>query len=387
MRLKLPLPFIRRSAGGAERRSSNKSLERAAHEARLQRLAIAGGVLAVALVVGIPAFGYYREVVARGQEETARVNDVPFRMDEYIAILRYRQRQIDSQLQLLQQFGGQGAQQVAQQRAVIPTSIVFEWVDDEIIRQQAARRGIVVTPEEVDQQLRRDLEPPAPTTEAPSSDDPASPAPTPTPTAPPAPFEERYRNLLAFTGLTDAQYREIVRTRMLRERLEQQLQAQTPTIAEQMRARGILVQTESEANDLLNRIQNGEDFGSVAFASSLDSRSRENNGDLGWLPRGSRGDELFDRALFSLQGTVITGPVQGGFGYWILQRIEGPEVRELSPEQLEQLRNGALSRFLEEQKRDPNNRVIYAITSDRQLWAQQRIDRERQRLASQARRS
>jgi parvulin-like peptidyl-prolyl isomerase len=361
-------------------------------ERRLQQIAVALSVAAVLLVIGIPLFGYYREVIARGQEEIARVNHVGFKMDDYIRQLRYRQRQIDSQAELFNQFGGQQfAQQIASQRSVLPTQIVFDWVDEELVRQLAPKLGIVVTPEEVDAQLRKDLEPlPAPTPEPTVGpvDPLATPTPIPSPTPPPAPFEERYRNVLTFSGLSDAEYREQVRTRLLRQKLEEKLKAEVPTSAEQVRLRGVLLSQESEAREVLDQLRNGGSWEQIAAEKSLDSASRDKAGDLGWIARGIK-DLDFDNAAFGLTGSGIEGPFSTRLGYWVLQRLEGPQVRPLDNEALEIIRDNAFSRWLDEQKKNGQNVVEYRITSDRQLWAQDRIDKEKaaeqRRLAQQMR--
>jgi hypothetical protein len=382
--------LIRRAPSA--RRGGNRFATRWERERRLQQIAIALSAVAVLLVIGIPLFGYYREVIARGQEEIARVNDVGFKMDDYIRQLRYRQRQIDSQADLFRQFGGQQfSQQIASQRSVLPTQIVFDWVDEELVRQLAPKMGITVTPEEVDAQLRKDLEPPADTPPDPPMgpvDPLATPTPVPTPTPEPAPFEERYRNILAYSGLSDAEYREQVRTRLLRQKLEEKLKSEVPTTAEQVRLRGVLLSQESEAKDVLQELRNGGSWEQIAADKSLDSASRQKAGDLGWVARGVK-DADFDTAAFGLTGPGIEGPFSTRSGYWVLQRLEGPQVRPLDDEALDAIKSNAFARWLDDQKKNGQNVVEYRITSDRQLWAQDRIDKEKaaeqRRLAQQAR--
>ncbi|GIW08407.1 MAG: hypothetical protein KatS3mg060_3212 [Dehalococcoidia bacterium] len=272
---------------------------------------------------------------------------------------------------------------------MLPTQIVFDWVDEELVRQLAPKMGITVTPEEVDAQLRKDLEPPVSTPEPTvgPADPLATPTPVPSPTPVPAPFEERYRNLLNYSGLSDAEYREQVRTRLLREKLQEKLKADVPTSAEQVHLRGVLLSQESEAKDVLEQLRNGGSWEQIASEKSLDSASRDKAGDLGWVARGIK-DADFDAAAFGLTGAGIEGPFSTRAGYWVLQRLEGPQVRPLDTEALDAIKNNAFSRWLDDQKKNGQNVVEYRITSDRQLWAQDRIDREKaaqqRRLAQQS---
>ena len=79
----------------------------------------------------------------------------------------------------------------------------------------------------------------------------------------------------------------------------------------------ILVASESKAKALINRIENGEAFGSVArkYASC---RSGEFGGDLGYFGRGQMVKE-FEEAAFSLPVGVVSDPVQTDFGWHIIK--------------------------------------------------------------------
>lgn len=373
---KRTFPFFGRQSSSTARKLTRKQQNRWERERTLQRIAISATAAIIIAIVLIPGFGYYREVIARGNEEIARVNDVAFKMDAYVNQLRYKQRQIDSQVQFLNQLGGAGgaAQQVAQQRSVLPTQLVFDWVDDEVIRQNAGKLGVTATADDVEAQIRKDMEPPANT----STPDPSQPAPTPTPV--PAPFEERYRSMLTYSGITDAEYREMVRTRLLRDKVENKLKESLPTSADQIRVRGILTSQESDAKTVLDRLKNGDSWTDVAKDLSGDSASKDSAGDLGYLPRGVKDDD-FDNAVFNLKkGTGPQGPINIKGSYWVFEVIDGPVNRPIDPENLDALKSGAMTKWLTEQKKEENNKVEYKITSDRQLWAQDRLDKERKAL-------
>ena len=110
----------------------------------------------------------------------------------------------------------------------------------------------------------------------------------------------------------------------------------------------ILVETEAEANDILQQLSNGGDFAQLAEENSQDPGSAARGGDLGCVARGSFVPP-FEEAAFSANVGDTVGPVQTQFGYHII-RVTGKnpagevpldEVREqirtqLANEQLSQ---------------------------------------------------
>lgn len=78
----------------------------------------------------------------------------------------------------------------------------------------------------------------------------------------------------------------------------------------QVHASHILVKTEDEANRILKRIKDGEDF--VAVARRFSScPSRKNGGDLGWFGKGQMVPE-FEKAAFDGETGRVIGPVRSG---------------------------------------------------------------------------
>ena len=91
------------------------------------------------------------------------------------------------------------------------------------------------------------------------------------------------------------------------------------------KARHILVEKESEAADIIARLQKGEKFDELA-KQSKDPGSKERGGDLGWNAPGAFVTP-FAEALRGLQkGAFTTKPVATEYGYHV---IKLDEVREL----------------------------------------------------------
>ena len=82
----------------------------------------------------------------------------------------------------------------------------------------------------------------------------------------------------------------------------------------------ILVQKQSEALAVLERITNGEKFGKLAKELSIDSGSAKRDGNLGYFGRGKMVKE-FENAAFNLQAGQISEPVKTQYGYHIIKRL------------------------------------------------------------------
>jgi peptidyl-prolyl cis-trans isomerase C len=88
-------------------------------------------------------------------------------------------------------------------------------------------------------------------------------------------------------------------------------------MAAQARASHILVKTEDQANQILKRLSEGEEFDKVARRFSS-CPSGKNGGDLGWFGKGQMVPE-FEKAVFENDAGKVIGPVKTQFGYHIIK--------------------------------------------------------------------
>ena len=82
----------------------------------------------------------------------------------------------------------------------------------------------------------------------------------------------------------------------------------------------ILVEKQSEALAILDRIKNGEKFGKLAKDLSTDSGSAKRDGSLGYFTKGKM-VKPFEDTAFKLQIGQISEPVKSDFGYHIIKRL------------------------------------------------------------------
>ena len=85
-----------------------------------------------------------------------------------------------------------------------------------------------------------------------------------------------------------------------------------------VRASHILVSKLSVAQQLLERINSGEDFATLALEFS-ECPSKKKGGDLGFFTRGQMVKE-FETATFALEIGSVSEPVRTQFGYHIIKR-------------------------------------------------------------------
>ncbi len=88
-----------------------------------------------------------------------------------------------------------------------------------------------------------------------------------------------------------------------------------PLLSNQVCAKHILVATEAEANDVIQRLSNGEDFATLADEVSTDSQTP--GGDLGCAPASGYVTAFAEAAVAAPLNEVV-GPVQSDYGFHVI---------------------------------------------------------------------
>lgn len=349
-----------------QRRPTKRQLSRSQKEKQVQRLVLAGGAAAILLILAIPLFGFAREVVLKGQEPVARVEQNVLGLSEYAQILGLRSYLLQSQSDSLQQFSGQAGNQyqstlqyLEQARLSLPDEVVSDWINEQFVRRETSRLGITVTPTEITNAIKPEFDPlptegnePKPVTEE--------------------EFQNRYRDFLSRARTTDALYRKQREYVLLAQKLQDQLQEQAPTAGPQVHLQSILAETEDDAKSVLARLEQGEDFAQVAIEVSQDTQSKEKGGDLGWIPRGILDQELED-AAFSLKVGSLSGPIETSQGLYVIKVLERDETREIEAPILDQIKSEVLYRWLQEAQ--AKTKVESFLTQGKLTWAEKQSQR------------
>lgn len=346
------------------------------------------------IVLAIVGAGLLDQYVLQQRQPVAIVGGEKISTHQFQVAVGYRRSQLIGQynqtLQFAAYLGGDPNTNsyIQQQLAAIQAqlsdneslgqAVLEELISDRLIRQDAARRGIVVTSDEVQRELQDafgfypegtptqagpTLTPqpatvtpavsPTPTVTLTPTATPATPEPslTPLPTATPYTaegFAKEYQSYLSetrkATGMNEAEFREVIGSVIFRRKLLAALTADLPREEDQVHARHILVGTQFEAAALRERLVKGESWDSLAKEVSLDTSNKDSGGDLGWFGRGQMVGE-FEGAAFALKPGSISEPVLTTFG-WHLINVVSHQVRTLTTSAYEDLQNSFFENWL-----------------------------------------
>ena len=128
------------------------------------------------------------------------------------------------------------------------------------------------------------------------------------------------------------------------------------TSREEIKASHILIDTESEAIDVINMLNDGDDFAELAKNKST-GPSGPSGGDLGWFKRGQMVPP-FEKAAFSLNKNEISQrPVQTQFGWHVIKvfdkRIpEAPSYESMKSKLIQDLERKIVSKKLQDLRND-----------------------------------
>jgi parvulin-like peptidyl-prolyl isomerase len=381
-----------RAAAAAPSRRQQSKWQREQHQQH--RLYLAIGVLVV-LIGGIFSGGIIYDNVIRANDVVALIGPDSITSAQLLDEVRPAVRSLDAQAK---QLGGgtRIAQYVDSQKRGLPDQTLSDLIDQHIIQQEAARRGLSVSPSELDDKERQTVADfqassnPAPTPEPVSTPDSAAvpdTAATPAPTAVPSPsaattptavptldssaYGAALQQLLDRNSLGEADFRDRLQKSMLREKVQTAIgQEQVPDTQEQVHARHILVSTQEQATDVLTQLQAGADFATLASQLSLDPGSKDKGGDLGWFARGVM-DKPFEDGAFALQPGQLSDVVKGANGYHIIQVLERDLARALPADQLTNQRQKAASDWLAARRSGPD--VKLQLSQQNRDWILVRI--------------
>lgn len=400
---------------------TKKHIARLERERKQSRLIMISALIVIVLVVGVIGYGILDQRVLRGLRPVVIVNGEEISTNEFRAYTKYYRSQLIRNAQNVIQIANILGSDPNSQSTITNQLLSIEndldafragnaaldlMIEGRLIRQEAERRGITVSEEELDRKmeeavgyfaegtptptatievrptstlsnLQRTLMPPTatlaptivPTTTAEitptleRADITLTPTAVLTPTATAAPaasptpytFEDYQRvyatQIASFEevyGVTEETLRYVIEDQIYREKLTEVLFGELACEEEQVWAQHILLPDEETAGEIHKILEEGDDWNLAAKTFSTDTSNKNNGGDLGWFGRGQMVSE-FEEVAFSLEVGEISEPVQTEFG-WHIVRVLGHENQPLDARSCQTYKSTQMRLWLDEQR-------------------------------------
>ena len=261
-----------------KREFTRRQLSQWQRQKRRQRLFLILGISVIAAVAGIIGRGWYVGQYLPMHEVVIRVNDTEFNMGYYIKMLEIS--------------GGNYPEYLP----YLTDQVVTIIEENELIRQGAEGAGVTATNSEVDDMLKQ------------------------------------------FDHPVNQCYRDLMRAEILSGKVRDvYLDSLVPTSAEQRHIMAMFLESESQANEVRDRLKGGEDFGTLAGELSLDSLTQTQKGDLGWHPYGilseTMGTSIPDDYAFTMTVGALSQPLYDetktkSVGYWLVKVVDKNEEEQ-----------------------------------------------------------
>jgi parvulin-like peptidyl-prolyl isomerase len=161
-------------------------------------------------------------------------------------------------------------------------------------------------------------------------------------------FQTRFQDELTRTGISESEYRDMAAAAVIRKGILEKFTAEVPASGESIRYRQILVRDQAAADDLRKQIEAGADFATLAQEVSLDTITKSQGGEVGWVPRGVL-EEKVEEQLFGQEVNIIT-TYSTGSGAYVFQVEEKSPDRALDENQKSVLAQKALADWVAEKR-------------------------------------
>lgn len=162
-----------------------------------------------------------------------------------------------------------------------------------------------------------------------------------------AEFAEWYRQELNESGLTEAEHRDLNRTRLLFRGMINYLAADIPSSARQVRLSIIEFKTHAQAADAKARLDAGEDFATLAEELNGDPALKLAQGDIGWHAEAGLSGAV-SRIVFELLAAGVPSEIVtlDSSNFVLLLVTDEAGDRPLEPEDLEAAQSAAFDEWI-----------------------------------------
>ncbi len=333
---------------------TRKQISRREQEAVWQKRIMIIAAVVVTLILGVLIFGAVNELVLKPNKPVARVGNVTIPAKAFQARVRYQRLQIrgqiaqyqnilaqidpnDEQMQsLYQQFTATMSSLENQLKPELATllggNVLNQMVEEELVRQEAAARGLTVSDAEVQTAIEQMMGYDRTAVYTDTTNLPSGVLSSE------AEFNEVYKNFkqdwLDVSKLTENDFRAMVKAELLRDKIKEALGAELEKTADQVLVTFFFVPDEASGNELYDRFQKGESVEDLMKALEDDGKDETYAFAMSeWQPIGFYSGQFgadLEKVIFNTPVNKMSKPQPTSGGGYVLFYINGHEERELS---------------------------------------------------------
>ncbi len=153
---------------------------------------------------------------------------------------------------------------------------------------------------------------------------------------------ENFMAWLQANHYDEIEFRKVLNRQLAAAWMRDAIASTVPTSGEQVHARQILVSDRATADAILQKLQAGNDFGTLA--KQYDATTV---GDLGWFPHGFLYQQAVEDAAFALNAGEYSSVIETPYGFHIVQVIERSSEQPYSADVLHMLQEQAVQDWLD----------------------------------------
>ena len=273
-------------------------------------------LLLAGAALGWPAYGFLADELEkrnRPGSTAVQVEDTRYRLDYFASRLTM----------YVDQNGGPA---VVQATSALP-AVSDILIQEEIVRRFAGELDVTATDDEIREEIASRL--------GITADDES--------------FDVVFQQELVRSELSETDHRQMIEASVVTDKLREEFLAEVPESAESVHYRQILVSESEKADELKAEIEGGADFAALAAENSLDPATKDNGGDVGWVPRGVLGADR-EQLLFGLEPGQITTDLDPRGVVAVIEMLEKDDNHPVEEDQKEPLAARALADWIDEKR-------------------------------------
>jgi foldase protein PrsA len=135
----------------------------------------------------------------------------------------------------------------------------------------------------------------------------------------------------------------------------------------------MLLGSEQEAQEVITKLENGEDFATLAKELSQDSASKDKGGDLGSVTADET-NPVYQDFVLNAEPETLSQPIKDEAvttkgGYWLVKVLEEEDNRQIEESDRDLLKAKVLDEWVSSLWDNPENKVESYLDDVKKAWA------------------